>query len=48
MVKTPFYFRLKDLKAKKVPKKYKKELILFSKKDQETSELVTTFNQKEI
>lgn len=42
------YIRLKDLKQKDKSKKYKKRLILFLKKDQEISELETTFNPEEI
>jgi hypothetical protein len=42
------YFRLKDLKQKDKLKRYKKKLTLSLKKDQEISELETTFNPKEI
>lgn len=41
-------FRQKEQKEKDKSKKLKRRLTLFSKKDQEISELVTIFSQREI
>jgi|688.fasta_scaffold580094_1 hypothetical protein len=41
-------FRQKEQKEKDKSKKSKRRPILFSKKDQEISELVTIFSQREI
>jgi hypothetical protein len=48
MVKNINDFRLKVLKERKAQRKLRKKLIHSLKNDQEISELVTTFNLKEI
>ncbi len=48
MVVLSYYFRVKELKIKEQSRKSKRNLIHFSKKDQEISELAMIFNQEEI
>jgi len=47
MVSPCLFFRVKELKEKDQSRRSKRELILFSKRDQEISDLVMTFSQEE-
>lgn len=48
MVHMLIYFRLKELKEKEQSRKLRRKPTLSSKRSQEISELVTTFNPEEI